>query len=361
MAFVSIYLCSQNIYRMFNDYGTHLSMDITTYTMILLCKLWMLSWAYKDGGEEKKNLTAEQFERRVVQLPSLFEYFGYVFFCTGSIVGPVFEYTDFINFINLTGNYATLPRGHKASVSILPGLKLFGYGLAALAIHMSLVSLGFDVYWCGSKEYITYGSIWKKIAYYYISVTNQRIMYYVPWYIIDGACTLIGLTYNGSDPKTNEHRWDRMFSVNAFYVEFSSNPMEIMTYWNHNIHLWLKRYVQERVVAPGEKTNPLATFIVFTVSAIWHGFYPFYYFMFFMCGFVIEIAKDIYRARILFSWVPYPKIVCHFLAMIILNYLGTSFMLLTFEKGFNFGKATNFFGFVLLPVLMITVKYSGIV
>ena len=125
----------------------------------------------------------------------------------------------------------------------MPGLKLLGLGLACLAIHMALVTAGFDVYWCGTEDYIVYGSIWKKIAYYYISVTGQRIMYYVPWYIIDGAITIVGLTFNGTDAKTREPLWDRIFSVNTFYVEFSSNPMEIMTYWNHNTHLWLKRYV----------------------------------------------------------------------------------------------------------------------
>ena len=36
---------------MINNYGGY-DMDITTYTMILFCKLWAMSWAYMDGGRE---------------------------------------------------------------------------------------------------------------------------------------------------------------------------------------------------------------------------------------------------------------------------------------------------------------------
>jgi len=97
------------------------------------------------------------------------------------------------------------------------------------------------------------------------------------------------------------------------------------------------------------------------VSAFWHGFYPFYYFMFFMAACLVEISKDVYRARYLFNWVPYPRVVANLVSMLLLNYLGTSFNQLTFERGFNFGKGTNYFVFILLPVLLVTIKATGIV
>ena len=50
MAFLFIYLSCQHIYNMVTDFGGY-NMDITTYTMLLVAKLWGLSWAYKDGGE----------------------------------------------------------------------------------------------------------------------------------------------------------------------------------------------------------------------------------------------------------------------------------------------------------------------
>lgn len=56
MVFLLIYMSSQHIYSMLNDFGGF-HMDITTYTMILVCKLWILAWEYKDGGEDLKNLS----------------------------------------------------------------------------------------------------------------------------------------------------------------------------------------------------------------------------------------------------------------------------------------------------------------
>ena len=47
--------------------------------------------------------------------------------------------------------------------------------------------------------------------------------------------------------------------------------------------------------------------------------------------------------------------------MILLNYLGTSFNQLTFERGFNFGKGTNYFVFILLPVCLALSKGLNIV
>ena len=150
-------------------------------------------------------------------------------------------------------------------------------------------------------------------------------MYYSPWLIIDAASKASGIAFNGKS-KDGELKWDRVVvSIYVWAIETGFTPIKMMAYWNHTCHLWLKHYVQNRLVDDKGKVLTYATFLTFMVSAFWHGFYPFYYFMFFMCGCFVEVAKEIYRSRILFTWVPYPRFVCHILTMIILNYLGTSF------------------------------------
>lgn len=57
MAFLTLYLSGQHIYRMMNEQGYRL--DITTQTMILVTKLWGVSWAYKDGEMPDFKLTKE--------------------------------------------------------------------------------------------------------------------------------------------------------------------------------------------------------------------------------------------------------------------------------------------------------------
>ena len=58
MVFVMGYLSCQHINAMLTDFGGF-NMDITTYTMLLVVKLWGLGWAYRDGGMADADLTPE--------------------------------------------------------------------------------------------------------------------------------------------------------------------------------------------------------------------------------------------------------------------------------------------------------------
>ena len=95
---------------MMNDFGGF-NMDITTYTMILVVKNWGLGWAYRDGGMKDSELTENQKQRKVVDFPNLIEYTTYVFSTAGCIVGPFHEFSDFKNWIEMTGIYKDAPRG----------------------------------------------------------------------------------------------------------------------------------------------------------------------------------------------------------------------------------------------------------
>ena len=97
--------------------------------------------------------------------------------------------------------------------------------------------------------------------------------------------------------------------------------------------------------------------VVFLVSAFWHGFYPFYYVMFFMAAVLVEVAKDIFKARSLFSFLP--PIMRHILgnifSMICMNYFGILICALTFERGGAFMAYTWY----LVPVgLFATLTFS---
>lgn len=118
-----------------------------------------------------------------------------------------------------------------------------------------------------------------------------------------------------------------------------------------------------RLIAKGVKPGLKESVKTFMVSAIWHGFYPYYYYMFFLCGVVVELAKDIYRARILFEFIPASMrhFVGNIVTLIFLNYLGTSFGLLSFEKGGNLAKGTNYIIMVLMIGSLVMSKSLGMV
>jgi len=119
--FVMLYLSAQHIYRMITNYGGW-DMDITTYTMILTAKLSALAYCYSDGAKKNEELLPEQIERKVVRIPTVLEIASYVLFCSGCIVGPFFEFSDYIMYIERRGRYENIPN------PIIPSLVKFGKG-----------------------------------------------------------------------------------------------------------------------------------------------------------------------------------------------------------------------------------------
>lgn len=222
-------------------------MDVTTYTMILVCKLWMLSFSYKDGGEDHKNLLPREIEHKVDTLPNFFEYMSYVCYASGAVVGPVFEYKDFKNFIELSGQYQDMPRGLNSYVAFVPAMKKFIGSLLCLAVHVGIAISGYSVYFCGSKEFITHGNFFTRVVYYFIAMSSQRLMYYSPWLLNDSGSIASGLGYTKTikdkDGKVLEYEYDRVISVYMINLETSVTCVKMMSYWNHTVHLWLNHYV----------------------------------------------------------------------------------------------------------------------
>ena len=118
-----------------------------------------------------------------------------------------------------------------------------------------------------------------------------------------------------------------------------------------------------RLVRPGEKTSAKVTYTVFAVSAIWHGFYPSYYIMFFNAGCIAEISKDIYRSKVLFDFIPedFRGIVANVASFLAMNYLGVAFNLLVYDKLKYFMLGTYGYIFILLPTFLVVSRSLGMV
>ena len=90
--------------------------------------------------------------------------------------------------------------------------------------------------------------------------------------------------------------------------------------------------------------------LVFLTSAFWHGFYPFYYIMFFLAAILSECTKDVYKSWVFFQAIPKRvRYVCaHIISMSCMNYLGILIGALTFENGGRFMAATYY----LIPAVL---------
>ena len=155
---------------MLNDFGGW-RLGIKSYTMVLVTKVWSLGWAYKDGGMPKEKLSNDQIERRVEKMPTMLEYFSYVFFVGGCIMGPFIEFSDFKNWIECKNNYKSLQIGGLFTMK--PSLKRLLQGFGCMALHLFfVVVLGFKTSFCGTAEYKTCGSLAYRIFYYFMAMTG---------------------------------------------------------------------------------------------------------------------------------------------------------------------------------------------
>lgn len=52
----------------------------------------------------------------IEELPSFYDFLGYMYYCGTTIAGPFFEYKDYKQFIHRTGHYQAIPNTVKATL-----------------------------------------------------------------------------------------------------------------------------------------------------------------------------------------------------------------------------------------------------
>ena len=195
MGWVLFYLSCSHLYSVIYKFGSY-DMNITTYTMLLVCKLSALAFCYKDGGMDESKLTEDQKKKQVKELPNLLEFISYVWYCNACALGVFFEYSDYKRFIERTHEYEKVPS------PILPSLKTLGMSVSCLVTFV-VANNFFPMDTCWSDEYLTY-SFPYRIFYYHVAMTFKRFFYYGPFCATTGGIQSSGLGYNGvkKDPKT---------------------------------------------------------------------------------------------------------------------------------------------------------------
>ena len=118
-----------------------------------------------------------------------------------------------------------------------------------------------------------------------------------------------------------------------------------------------------RLATPGKRVGFFENMTTFIVSAFWHGFQPMFYLMFFFAAIIVEVAKDLFKARAVFSFIPawLRPLIANFLSMLALNYLGTLHNAKSFQNGFLFCGATYYFIFIGSIVILVGSRTLGLV
>ncbi|KYQ90954.1 60S ribosomal protein L5 [Tieghemostelium lacteum] len=368
--FSMLYLSVSHWYRMYVDYKGW-ALDYTGPQMVLTLKLTSFAWNLYDGTRPVSELDADQKRRAISKIPSLLEYYGFVYFFPTFLAGPTIEISDYLGWTSLAMfsdvkkqdlSSNGMPRSGSASLWVM--IKAFScFPLVILSgIH--------NVPYLICSEY-QLQPIWVRLVLLHIHIALTRFKYYFAWFLSEGSAILSGIGYNGYDKEGKKIQWNRITNAEPLVVEFASNIRDISSRWNIGTGDWLKRYVYLRLTPPGAKPTFTATLLTYATSAFWHGFYPGYYFFFVNATFLTEIAKDFRRKlRPLFyknanTKEETPIQPFKFLYDVIgwaivewfLSFLGFSFLSLTLEDTLALWKSYHYIPMVILYSTFIIFRY----
>jgi lysophospholipid acyltransferase len=338
------HLSALHIYRMITDFGGW-QLDASTIYMMSICKFSGLAFSYEDGEKPEKDIRNKYHrEKRIVERPTLLETFSYIYYFPSGIMGPSFEFADFRKYINLEDEYQEIPKILAMKKGLLELLK----GFTCMGL---LIALGgpFDFMYCASDDFGK-KNFFYKFFYFNISMFICRTKYYSAWKLSQCNIDFCGLTYHpkfvtkpDSDQKEVEHRFDKVETCVIHTVELDISPKVKITYWNRTVHLWLKYNLFLRLINVEKKmfkdNAAIASLVTFMVSAFWHGFYPVYY-LFFFQFYLVEQISGYLEALGFFKYIEkQSKFVYYAVGIITMsfpNYLGITFVLLTFRNVFDF-------------------------
>lgn len=225
----------------------------------------------KDKSESRRIREEKVLEERrklaVMEAPDFIDYMGYFFHFPSVLCGPIVYYNDYQDFMDQ-------PRG-KAPQSgrWFAVVKKLSISIGCAIMHLTLNPM-FDVYFLRTLEFQINTPLIIRFGYVLILTILSRLKYYVAWHLGEVLSNVQGLGFNGYD-SNGQPRWDLLSNMDLWKFETCLNMREAILAWNKTTQIWLRRTAYDRVP---RKFSVLATY---TLSAIWHGFYPGYYMTFF--------------------------------------------------------------------------------
>ncbi|KAL1871592.1 hypothetical protein VTK73DRAFT_1982 [Phialemonium thermophilum] len=279
------------------------TVDITGAQMVMVMKLSAFCWNVADGVLPEDQLSDFQRDRRLVQLPGLLDYAGYVFFFPSVLIGPAFDFIEYRRWLDTSmfevpahidpTKKPPTRRKRKIPRSATPAMWKLAGGLVWVLLFLKLSAL-YNVELLTGPTYMHYGFL-RRLFFLHMVGLTARLKYYGVWTLTEGACILAGLGYNGVDPVTGKVSWNRLQNISPWGVETAQNSRAYLGNWNINTNKWLRNYIYLRVTPRGKKPGFRASLATFATSAFWHGFYPGYYLTFILGSLIQTVAKNFRR------------------------------------------------------------------
>lgn len=347
----------ENQYHATNYFG--MEIHFTCSQMILTQKLYMLAYNLHDGylltkstGPENKTddsaLRAAQkcSKWALSECPTLLEFLGYSFCFSSVLVGPAIEFAHYRSacdgslhyYIDKDGNKQL--RGKKIPNNIIPTLVPFFKSFLLLVLNALFDNV------CNYKQlaspFFFNLSFRERLFYNWLTNFVQRLKVYFTFLVAEGCNNIWYAGFDGYDKETGESKgWTVASGADIWRLETCESIKVGTRAWNKKTSQWLLRYVYIR--------NKGRLAIVYSVSAIWHGFYPGYY----MLASIIWLMSQCERlGRKKIS--PYfsPKkwsiygVTCIFSIHALGSYATTAFFLKSWENVMENWRAHYFWGHI---------------
>ncbi|XP_006815543.1 membrane-bound glycerophospholipid O-acyltransferase 2-like [Saccoglossus kowalevskii] len=326
------YMSAVHISQQYQNINIYL-MDHIGPMMVMTEKVTSLAFSLHDGlTKDDSKLNSQQREMATKKMPTIIEYYSYIFYFQALAVGPVCFYNDYIDFIkgkHLVPYVIKTKDGkevvvHKEPPVLLAVIKKLLFSALMVVILLTMVPR-YPLMGNFYNIELLNSSLLNKFIYLWISVEVAKSKYFFAWTYADALNNASGLGFNGYD-KNGNPKWDLVTNINIKDFELSTSLKVLIDNWNTQTRKWLRYVCYDRV--PFQKT--LFTFIL---SSIWHGFQPGYFWTFFQGAYFTYAGRKVrYTIRPFFQDSKAKKILYDMFTwlgtQILLSYLVLPFTLL---------------------------------
>ncbi|XP_064652165.1 lysophospholipid acyltransferase 2-like [Lineus longissimus] len=290
--FSILYLSVMHIERQIFDYGVW-QLDVTGPLMISTQKLTTLAFSIHDGMiKDKSKYTEEQKKRSISSPPSALEFFSYLFYFHGVIIGPFCFYDEYVEFVEgRQFDRALKEKDVKQKDFKEPTpVKAVMYKLMVAMINLTIwftLAQWYPKKQNADADFIADNGFIIRFIFLLFSVFFSRAKYYFAWSLGEAISNSAGIGFNGFD-KNGDAKWDLVKNVDIYELETATSFRTLIANWNIQTTNWLGYCVYTR--APYWRT-----FLTYGLSAVWHGFYPGYYLSFIGGAMFTTAARNVRR------------------------------------------------------------------
>uniref|UniRef100_A0A1L8D692 Lysophospholipid acyltransferase 5 n=1 Tax=Plutella xylostella TaxID=51655 RepID=A0A1L8D692_PLUXY len=258
-----------------------------TWTMphcVLTLKLIALSFDLWDGEKMKngKELSANNKKTALVNVPSFAEMVGFVYFPSCFLVGPIFSFKRYHDFITDKFPLDKNPAEYEGQA-----MTKMIQGLAYVIAHQVGVGV-FNARYRQSAEFWE-ASIFSRHVYCGLWAHFVLYKYISCWLLTEASCIRFGLSYNGV--KNSEDTWDGCNNIRLMRFETATKFHHYIESFNCNTNHFAAEYIYKRLKFLGNREA--SQFFTLLFLAVWHGTRSGYYVTFLNEFLIIFMEKEL--------------------------------------------------------------------